>query len=1168
MSSATRTGSPIAWALQVERKREMASQTLIFATLPNGLGAKHKLRLSLYLTPRLTGGATLAAFPDFVNWTKLVQDHGIKFQITCGAEVVTVAADTTVLRPDIWAAIFPNDAFVEDYQFTDHTQQLLVSYPSRQALSFLKYATQFVATTRAAGREGNGPLGVLEPFIFRDQSKSSFDDAIAQMRVELWKQQQAGSATTAGRPQPPPTNNPDGVATTLDQPNALASRGMATRFGLFSRMPSAAGRPPLASTLEEFKKTLDFHAAVSALNSYPSLLRALGLVFDVEVLATLCPDSPNAGVYGTVGVSEVKLGSKFKIKPTFNLNTTSYWRDKHSFSTAPAATPPQQATGNYVPGDVFNGFLALSFQDFYLSQVDLDGALLKALGLADNFELMRETGNSAALEQTLPSLRSAGISLMADGRALQLLDALRNNKGFDDALTANGPAPRPYNALDVVRGYRIDIWSSRTKKWHSLHERTATYKFGKGGTVSTKVEEEGFSQLSVAQPADDPTRPPDTFAQNNGIPPESTNLYIHERVARWNGWSLSVSRPGKALNRSADPAKALDADPTQNQAITPFKMTTAFTVKQGSLPQLRFGANYRLRARTVDLAGNSQSISASAPDSFITPANNVPMKYLRFDPVLPPIVVLQQLPALGASLERLVIRSKNTSGELDTTPTSESDQRHIAPPRVAERMVEQHGLLDIKGKLDGGAATYNLITQRDSFEIPVQGQDPLVPGPTFEVGYFPDPIGRGAALRDLPNAPSNTNGLTSANGLSYSTLPDVDTRPGSVTFVDFGAGQWPDVPAFRLLLVEGKQPPSWDASARVLTVSLQKGRMVTIPLSCYVNPPDLDSMGVWNWLRELFEALETSSAEDPGADWQLAATSTEVAEVTRLVLEGGHEMITPQRTLTLVHAVQQPLGEPNFVQLPVVHNPAAPIFASALRNLFTPITAWRAPESHIAVLLGGLQIHAESSAKIELHGRWLDVTDDPAQPAPTESVVSQMVEMFDLSAVTFDSPSLVSIYSDATQTRTIAVYIPQVDVLWFAGPQDVLEGVPNPSSSDPSAPLHRFDDTKHRWLVYSAVAISRFQEYFPQKGLDFTRTGAHPRCRRAQLRASRIAGHRLCDPGVRLGESGDHQRQDRRPLWQRCSRLSESWLVFLGAGRTIGRSALAGGFSAARLLNA
>ncbi len=1070
----------------------MASQTLIFAALPNGLGAKGTLKLSLYLTPRLDSGATLADFPDILNWPQQIVARGLKFQITCGAKNVTVAADTSVLRPDIWEAIFTPTTFVEAYAFTDYTKQLIVSYPSRQALSYLKYATQFVATSRANDNERIGPLDVLGPLNFRQGAKSSFGDAISAIRVELWKQQQAVGAPGTAGPVPSTvvaTNNPDGVATTLQQPDFNDTHDMITRFGLFHHIPRAPGRLPLPVAPAGFNNTLDFHKALTALSSYPSLMRALGLVFDVEIPASLCPNSPSAGAYGTIAVGKVQPGFPWKIKPTFNLTGTSYWRDKNSFSAAPAAAPTAQAAGNYLPSDVFNCFLVLNFQDFFLSQVDLDGALLKAIGLADNVDNLAQLDSIGAIDQTLPSLRSGGISLMADGRALQLLQSLQSNQGFNNALTAGGAAPRPYNAQDLVRGYRIDIWSSRTNSWNSLHQRTATYKLGANGKIVEKVDEEGFTQLAVAQPAEDPTRKQDKFADTHGIPPYATNIYIHERVAGWNGWSLSAPRPGKALNRSADPAKALDSDPTMNEPVTPFKMTTAFTVKPHSLPELRFGANYRLRARVVDLAGNSLPVSAPVPDEFVVPANGVQLKYMRFEPVSPPLVVLQQFPQPGGSLERLVIRSRNSSLALDTTPTNDSDQRHIAPPRVSERLVEQHGLLDVKGRLNPDLATYTMLTQRDSFVVPAQGKNPLVAGPTFDVGYLPDPFARGAALRELPNTPDDSKGRIDSKGLTYTALPDVDPRPGSVTFIDFGTQPWPNTSSFRLLLVEGNQPPAWDSTSRVLTVSLQKGGFVTVPLSSYLLPPDLDVMGVWGWLRELFEASEMSAMQSSDADSQLTTTSTDIAEVTRLVLEGGHEMITPARTLTLVHAVQQPLGEPTFVQLPVVHDPSAPIYASALRNSFTPITAWRSPESHIAVLLGGMQISASTSSKIELQARWLDVTDDPSQPAPVDTVRSQTVETFDLSAIDFSSTNPTWLYSDASETRVIAVYIPQVDVLWFAGPQDHLEGVDDPSTTDPSAPLHRFDDTMHRWVVYTAIATTRFQEYFPQKNLDFTRSG-------------------------------------------------------------------------------
>jgi hypothetical protein len=205
------------------------------------------------------------------------------------------------------------------------------------------------------------------------------------------------------------------------------------------------------------------------------------------------------------------------------------------------------------------------------------------------------------------------------------------------------------------------------------------------------------------------------------------------------------------------------------------------------------------------------------------------------------------------------------------------------------------------------------------------------------------------------------------------------------------------------------------------------------------------------------------------------------ALLTRLVLEGGHEMITPARTLTLVHAVQQPLGSPTFVQLPVVHQPSSPIYASGLRNSFTPITAWRTHGSHNSVLLGGLQISGETSSKIDLQATWHESVDNPSKPAPTSTPTSAHVETVDLSSIA-GGP----IYSDATETRMVAVYIPKVDTLWFAAPFDDLDGVTTPFQT--AAPVHRFDDTKHRWVTYTAIGTSRFQEYFPS-GLDFTRTG-------------------------------------------------------------------------------
>src|ERR1035438_8733896 len=105
----------------------MASQTLIFAVLPNGITAKKTLSVSIYMAPRLDQGATLASFPDILHWTDLVQKHGLKFVLQCGAATRTVAVDTAGLRPDVWQAIFTPRTFVEAYQLGDFDQRLIVS---------------------------------------------------------------------------------------------------------------------------------------------------------------------------------------------------------------------------------------------------------------------------------------------------------------------------------------------------------------------------------------------------------------------------------------------------------------------------------------------------------------------------------------------------------------------------------------------------------------------------------------------------------------------------------------------------------------------------------------------------------------------------------------------------------------------------------------------------------------------------------------------------------------------------------------------------------------------------------------------------------------------------------------------------------------------------------
>src|SRR5437667_7906784 len=140
-------------------------------------------------------------------------------------------------------------------------------------------------------------------------------------------------------------------------------------------------------------------------------------------------------------------------------------------------------------------------------------------------------------DATLPALRSGGFSIFADERAAELFDTINQSKAFNNALEGAGPKAPPFVAEDLVLGYRIDVWDSRSEKWHSLHLRRGEYRVGE--LLFSTAEEEGFVQLAATQPA-------------TGANPPDRDLYLHEAIARWSGWSLSAPRPGKHLSRYAD----------------------------------------------------------------------------------------------------------------------------------------------------------------------------------------------------------------------------------------------------------------------------------------------------------------------------------------------------------------------------------------------------------------------------------------------------------------------------------------------------------------------------------------------------------------------------------------------------------------------------------------
>jgi hypothetical protein len=236
------------------------------------------------------------------------------------------------------------------------------------------------------------------------------------------------------------------------------------QFLNFHRPRSNAPLQPLAdATNVPNSDALDFHTAVSALSRYPAAMRALGLVFDLEL--PLPTDLPLAGLAGIVRVRPVSnafLPDWQIIYPT-TVYSLDVAKDLFTLRTALNDNQHQLASG------------MLFSAGATLIPIDLD-----ALGLAAHNAM---NGASQAAQST-PTPRNAGISLTLPGLAKRLQDQIDSGNNVWSQISQNndpsnhGDDVRPLFAEDLIRGYRVDVRTVEQNQWHSLCRRRVTFDFG------------------------------------------------------------------------------------------------------------------------------------------------------------------------------------------------------------------------------------------------------------------------------------------------------------------------------------------------------------------------------------------------------------------------------------------------------------------------------------------------------------------------------------------------------------------------------------------------------------------------------------------------------------------------------------------------------------------
>jgi hypothetical protein len=953
------------------------------------------LRLSAFVTLRLTtadGNDALLSDPDFADvasWPDRVAQ--MTFAVQAGAATLPATVVSAAPSAQLWAALFPPaDTAVHSHQPEDYSKN------PRSSFSVLATHQLLKSLHTETGKASPGS----PPAWLGDIRGGPYLELLGLFHIPRDRARDSGLGGI-----------PASQLTPSQQLTQLVAFYARTDDGRMTHVP--------LPTPAQLKARFDVHAILSSLGDHPSLLRPAGLVIDLTIPAAGIPPEP--------------APMPVRVLPT--------WQPQSPGMAAPASPGTMaiwDGTGFFAAsarGLIDDGYLRLEpdadgVSRFGLVEVDVDGGVLKAVNFANNIEqLQAQTDVEIPANAGLPALRSGGWSLIYDGRAEDLASTFQSNASTETALSAD-PAQVELYAENLVRGYRLDIDDLTGGGWRSLCRRIVSYHFANGPDLDASfkdLSDEGFVQLGVTSAAKDPGQP--------AVTPNDT-LYIHESVARWDGWSLAARKPGLAVSHRADPSAAPERG--DQSSGTSASLETTAVAAPNSLPRLRFGHGYRIRARVVDLAGDSPAYT----DGTATHAIPVPdpgAVYHRYEPVITPAVILQSPLGTdhpGESLRRMVIRSYNSDISKDADAAGNEAVRHIAPPRTSVAMAETLGMLDGP---DGRpqAALYPELVARDAGQLPLDRTPtppvPIEPSDSFALPYLPDPLARGAAFRDLPGTASPTRTVLRDNGLETSTLPGIGPRPGSATLIGY-EGPWPDMAPFRFVLAEGDGPPEWDPANHLLRVFLPKSAVATTPVSSFLHAGELKLMGVWEWLREAVEPGPNLASHDVDAQGVLDEL---VGLISELSVEGGLWQLTPARDITLVHAVQQPLGRPAV----------------------TALAAGRLDGATSAYLTGNIQIDGASTDKVTLQAAWTDPVDDATQPAP--STVDGHGVATELS---IDDPAGGAVLTGSTVVGN-----------YDATSGTLVLGAGSPANS----PLHELHDTKHHTISYTPTSASRFRDYFP-----------------------------------------------------------------------------------------
>ena len=1152
----------------------MAKQTILWTALPHGRVADGPhagaLRLSIVVSPRLSPQTAAEqklgapGFRDFHNWPQTLD--GIKLGVRIGGKLVRVERISQT-DPALWDALLGPDTPVAGFVFKDMSRVNLRSFPVRNVLGFIRehhgrLAQQSPGSppTLLPWREADPALkgmlaelgtrtdkinlGATSIEVARPGFDRFFDDRKEEALEALVDKLIFNERSQYGAPvvgidgklvadhrtpvrvlpadwQDPAQGGADAPLMSQFTSAAEYSFYQANRF--YRRKPSTAAeqamrRPDFKNVPQPPKAPeFDFHRIVASLSDTPHVLRALGLVIDVVLPASnpiteALRAQGQTQVDGTLGVEVIGWDGH-------DLSADSFPR------TAWRATPRRFVTRSR-SADHRDGLLALEgavdptltpqkkHGAFDVFQLDPDGAALKTVDFlltAQNLvgkslkpgshgQVTYTTGD----KQAVAAMRSGGLGVSRHGRAAQvaLLASAAALKNQAVQTSADESRKIVLFSEDVSRGHRVDVHAQG--KWQSLCAREGDYTLLRNGERLRFPPDEGYVK----------------GASTTGD--GSDDHYLHECLFRWTGWSLVAPRPGRTIKSVEQAGSGLQGESVEtieDSTDTGNGLSVQFKALKGTLPRLRFGWNYRFRARLTDLAGNSLAVDDPSLGETEQATESVP--YLRFEPVDPPALVHAHRVSEGESLERLVIRSNTaidpkaylntpdfasaTQGPLSAdfayVPTCD---RHVVPPKSSQLQCEQHGLFDaafgshdpkqvkaayeVAGREAGTlfdalpGSDIELVTPKSvassALTASVPPKLPDAEHPTgerlvggqyivhheewVETPYLPDGAAAGLAISALSRSDMRRIGVTQPVQLGDDAAVVQGPNEELVLVVRYQK-QWPDSRGLRIVVAE-RHP-----AHHIDDATCQEE-----PLSDADQPRwDAERRVLTLFVRKGHIArLRYASTLDRDLLGHMglphwSASAAEFNQIAQRALLGLHWMVTPQRPLVLVHATQQPVCTPRLLKVSVK----------------------RQAGSTFADLGAAIQLHGASSGKFEIEAEWDEWLDDLNQAAPVRrrfngqlaeiALADNHVNHFELGA--------------AVQNQQAP-----------AGNAGGGQGQRAPGNR------HEFGDTRFRLVRYRLKATTRFREYLPPSLYEqsplVTRTGPFALQTQALLGAPDDAG--------------------------------------------------------------